>query len=117
MQKETIKLLKKQVNNLSFFILILNIFFIGASLNFMAVINNKGKMPVLFSDYQFEFERHFSFSNCDEIRYCYLTDIFTIAEYHFSVGDFFITASLLTEIVIAVKIWSVKLKLKIFEKK
>jgi hypothetical protein len=110
--QNTINLLKKQINNLSFFILILNIFFIGASLNFIAVINNHGKMPVLFNKYQFEYQKHFSFSNCKEVNYCYFSDIFTLENYHFSIGDFFIILSIVAEIILLTRIWTIKSKLR-----
>lgn len=108
-----IKLSKKQIDNFYFFVIVLNLFFIGICFNFMAVINNEGKMPVLFNKYEFDYPRHFSFSDCNKVKYCYLTDIFTILEYHFSVGDFLIATSLIIEIVILIKIVSIKFSLNL----
>jgi hypothetical protein len=106
------KLLEKQVTYLTFFILILTLFFIGSSMNFVAVMSNGGKMPVKFDEFEFESVRHFSFVDCAQVEYCYLTDIFPIGAYIFSIGDFIIIISMLIEIILVVKIFKVRREIK-----
>ncbi len=103
MHKEKL-LLKRQIIYLTIFIFVFTIFFVGSSMNFVAVMNNGGKMPVLFYDFEFESERHFSYTECSEVKHCYLTDIFPLGGYIFSIGDFFIVGGLIAELVIIVKI-------------
>lgn len=62
---------------------------IGETFNFMAISENKGRMPVLW-DAHYESDRHFTYQNISEVKSWYLTDIFTIGDYIFSIGDFII---------------------------
>ena len=81
-------------------------------LNFVVVSENGGKMPVLFQNFEFEYERHFSFSECSEVKYCYLADIFQLSSFIFSIGDFLIIFSISIEIMFLIKIYIIKEKIK-----
>jgi hypothetical protein len=114
MKNEENFLLKKQIKNLSLFIFILNFFIIGVCMNFLVVTGNGGKMPVLFHEFEFEHDRHFSFTDCDDVSYCYLSDIFQISDIMFSIGDLFIIFSLILLIYAVGRILIVRKKLMKF---
>lgn len=63
---------------------------LGVAFNTVAVFNNDCKMPVLAS-YNYNGEKHFTFNNKDDINFFYLSDIFKLFQFHFSIGDIFLT--------------------------
>lgn len=50
---------------------------------------NGGRMPV-FMDYHYDSDTHFSFQDKEAIENFYLTDIFHIGNYYYSIGDGFV---------------------------
>lgn len=63
--------------------------FLGMSLNFLVIKNNRGKVPVL-SPFSFETSTHFSIENVSEINYLAFSDIFCSKWACLSLGDFFL---------------------------
>jgi len=70
---------------------------IGITFNFVAVVENEGKMPVLMSGLKerIETDNHFYHSD-KQVNYYYLTDILDVGDYIISVGDVLIFASILS---------------------
>ncbi len=70
-----------------FFVLFLGMFivYIGASFNFLAVLENGGRMPV--QGIPATYEKHFAFEDKDEVNFYYFTDIIKIRNYYVSIGD------------------------------
>lgn len=73
--------------------LILNISLIGAVLNLAVISENGGRMPVYFME-EVDSEKHFSFTNFEEVKFPYLSDIIHLEgkKYYanFSIGDILI---------------------------
>jgi len=94
---------KKQLVKINNFLIFLTInFFIvtlgllGATLNAYAIMNNDCKMPVYFSEYQFVSNRHFSYTDFNQVNSPILTDIIKIPlnyDHYISIGDVLIYIS------------------------
>src|SRR3972149_3653203 len=74
---------------------LLNLAQLGAVLNLTALYNNGGKMPVL-TESKYSNPTHFSYQDKDEIELWFLTDIISIRNSVFSIGDFLIIFSGIT---------------------
>ena len=81
-------------NNLKYFAILLAFFmfisFSGLLMNYTAKFYNNGKMPVKFDSYSFETNRHFSYSNKEEVNFWFLSDIYPASFGTFSIGDYFL---------------------------
>lgn len=78
------------VNKCNFFIFLCALLVFGIVLNFYAITGNGGRMPVYYSyesSYEFETNSHFSYNNFSDVSYPYLSDIFGIKFFKFSIGD------------------------------
>lgn len=70
--------------------LFLALLILGMSLNFLVIVENKGKMPVYNHNNYLEQEGYILFNNFNEVNYPYLSDRFYIINpdyYLFSIGD------------------------------
>lgn len=95
---------KKEVKsrrNTVLLILILSILisFMGALFNTIAVQNNNCKMPV-YTENIIHADSHFSFTDISQVKAFYLTDIFHIGYYFFSIGDFLMYSAILSMILL-----------------
>ena len=66
-----------------------NIMLVGGLLNYYAIAENQGKMPI-YSNYNYESETHFTFQDKSEVKMFYLVDIFKLSFLYFSIGDIII---------------------------
>lgn len=74
-----------------FFVLI---FLVGGLSNLFVVNSNENKMPVKYF-YSFQGEKHFSYIEKDEVKFWYLSDVFELSNFIFSIGDFFLFLGLI----------------------
>ncbi len=70
------------------------IIFLGISTNSIVITDNGGKMPVQYY-VEFETNRHVSFTNMENVRFWYFSDIFKMPRWIFSIGDFLIVLGIL----------------------
>ena len=79
------------------------IVFLGLVMNFVAIANNAGKMPVANTSIPSQdYDTHFSFSDPDEIEYYILSDKYRIKGYVYSIGDIFLTVGLLGMFILSI---------------
>jgi hypothetical protein len=69
-------------------------FIIGITCNFVAVTQNKGRMPV-YTCYYVDDDKYFAYENNSEVNYPILTDRFYIHNKIFSIGDLIMISSML----------------------
>lgn len=90
------------------------------SLNRIAVDNNGCKMPVLVSEQYFEFtspsNRHFFYTDVTSVSYPLLTDIITIRNSVYSVGDIIMLVSLVSLILLDFYVAYIIFKFRLFGK-
>lgn len=86
---DKIKYYKNIVFILTIIIISLFISIIGHTFNFVAMVENQGKMPVLIEHKGIlsNSEYHFIYNDKSEVNYWYLTDIFKINKFYYSLGD------------------------------
>jgi len=100
------EIIKKQSRLISllfvllFFIILISV---GGFFNKLVVSQNGGIMPVL-SDESYKTFTHFGYKDPSEIEYPFLSDIFTIGNAIFSIGDFFIIFGFISLLVTCILI-------------
>ena len=73
------------------------VFMVGVFGNYMAIVGNDCKMPVL-SSYNYDSDEHFSYQDKEEVNYHIFTDIIPIKNYLASIGDLLMIGSIATMI-------------------
>lgn len=68
-------------------------FIIGITCNFVAVTENKGRMPV-YTYYYVNNDRYFAYENNSEVNHPLLTDRFHIGDTIYSLGDLIMVTSM-----------------------
>jgi hypothetical protein len=86
--KKQVEVYKKISRLLFITSIILTFYIIGTVFNFIAVTRNGGRMPVLFYDWEFEDETHFTYQDKSEVN------IIPIYIGKASIGDFIIFGSI-----------------------
>ncbi len=99
--KKIITILKKQ-EYLNKMVMSMFGVFLGAILNVMAITLNNGTMPVI-TDKEFNSVLHTSYTTCEEVVRCYLTDIIYIKIAYISIGDVIMVTSAIYMIIIQIK--------------
>lgn len=86
---------------------------LGAVFNFIAIVENGGKMPVFvdrdLNGKNYATDTHFYYDSKNEVNYYHLTDIIPLGDYIASVGDFFLVLSLLSSIILTT-LWIIQVK-------
>lgn len=108
---EIIEQQKKIIKSQEYFMLIFAIILIGMLMNFVVLINNGGRMPVL-DTFSWETSKHFSYQDFSEIKYPLFSDRFSFLIFIFSIGDLVMISGFLVLSVFLVKIVRQKNKLK-----
>ena len=67
-------------------ILLMLVVFVGITMNFVVIVENSGKMPVL-SAFIYETDEHFSYQEKSEIEYWFLSDMIEFQGSVSSIGD------------------------------
>ena len=87
--QELIKIQKRIIICLIFYICFLFILILGVTGNFLVIKNNSGKMPV-YAYIGEETETHFAYQDSSEIKYPFFSDRFRLGKRIYSIGDFFL---------------------------
>jgi hypothetical protein len=97
------KIKNLNLEKVQFFIIVfMFVMIIGMAFNFLAMINNGGKMPVYTENFIPDSEHHFTYQYKGEVEYWFLTDIIKIFNCKVSIGDVLLisSASVITYLII-----------------
>lgn len=107
----------------AYLFLVLGIFFVvlGIAANFVVMTENDGKMPV-WSDFNFDSDRHFRIYDVNDVNYLHLADIWEVWGSILSIGDLLMAFGVFlwimsglvytTNIIINVILWRQSIKKK-----
>lgn len=108
-QKTLLTILNKENKVQCFLFISMIILMAGIVCNGVAVKENSCKMPVK-SDYEFETDCHFSYTDSDTVKFSIFTDIIPVKFGTASIGDFFLLIGVI--LIILSCFFYIKLKIE-----